>query len=37
MPEVLLPDEAIGLDETAVPVELGPVVVNVNLVKEIVP
>ena len=36
-PEVLLPEEETMLDETAVPLALGPVVVNVNRVKERVP
>lgn len=36
-PEVLLPDTEMILDETAVTVELGPAVVRVNLVKEMLP
>lgn len=36
-PEVLLPEEETLLEGTAVPLELGPTVVKVNLVKERVP
>lgn len=34
---MLLPEEEIKLEETAVPVELGPAVVSVNLENEMVP